>query len=137
MDTRDDLPKVHYATALDLYVNMSFAFVIGSLLQFAAVHYFTKIGSGDFEDNTAEMLKLDGGGQLPRQTAAGDDSDDEICCKRDDVDDNCSNDDDDHWTDEGDWMTEDGRQVDPAVFDLPRSKRREQMNRKKKHTNAV
>jgi len=49
MDTRDDLPKVHYATALDWFVIMCFGFVIGSLLQYAAVHYFTKIGSGEFE----------------------------------------------------------------------------------------
>lgn len=51
MDTRDDLPKVHYATALDWFVIMCFGFVIGTLLQFAGVHYFTKIGSGEFEDS--------------------------------------------------------------------------------------
>lgn len=55
MDTRDDLPKVHYATALDWFVIMCFGFVIGTLLQFAGVHYFTKIGSGEFEDS----LELD------------------------------------------------------------------------------
>lgn len=51
MDTRDDLPKVHYATALDWFVIMCFGFVIGTLLQYAGVHYFTKIGSGEFEDS--------------------------------------------------------------------------------------
>ena len=61
MDTRDDLPKVHYATALDWFVIMCFGFVIGSLLQFAAVHYFTKIGSGEFEQpaGTEDMGDLD------------------------------------------------------------------------------
>jgi len=54
MDTRDDLPKVHYATALDWFVIMCFGFVIGTLLQFAGVHYFTKIGSGEFEDSSED-----------------------------------------------------------------------------------
>lgn len=54
MDTRDDLPKVHYATALDWFVIMCFGFVIGTLLQFAGVHYFTKLGSGEFEDSSED-----------------------------------------------------------------------------------
>ena len=47
MDTRDDLPKVPYATALDWFVIMCFCFVTGTLLEFAGVHYFTKIGTGE------------------------------------------------------------------------------------------
>lgn len=47
LDTRDDLPKVQYATALDWFILMSYGFVIGSLLEFAGVHYFTKHGSGE------------------------------------------------------------------------------------------
>ena len=48
MDTRDDLPKVPYATALDWFVIMCFCFVTGTLLEFAGVHYFTKLGTGEF-----------------------------------------------------------------------------------------
>ena len=47
MDTRDALPKVSYATALDWFVITCFIFVISSLLEVAGVHYFTKIGSGE------------------------------------------------------------------------------------------
>lgn len=47
VDSRKDLPRVPYATALDLFIIMCFMYVIGSLLEFAGVHYFTKIGSGD------------------------------------------------------------------------------------------
>ena len=59
MDTRTDLPKVHYATALDWFVIMCFGFVIGTLLQFASVHYFTKIGSGEFEDQSEDNSESD------------------------------------------------------------------------------
>ncbi|XP_023215415.1 gamma-aminobutyric acid receptor alpha-like [Centruroides sculpturatus] len=48
LDTRTDLPKVPYPTALDWFVIMSFMFVIATLLEFAGVHYFTKVGSGEF-----------------------------------------------------------------------------------------
>ena len=52
MDTRDDLPKVHYATALDWFVLMCFGFVIATILEYAGVHYFTKIGSGEIQHET-------------------------------------------------------------------------------------
>ncbi|KAG8179312.1 hypothetical protein JTE90_016417 [Oedothorax gibbosus] len=48
LDTKTDLPKVSYPTALDWFVIMCFMFVISTLLEFAGVHYFTKIGSGEF-----------------------------------------------------------------------------------------
>lgn len=67
MDTRSDLPKVSYVTALDWFVLMSFSFVSATLLEFATVHYFTKIGFGelptveldeeDDEKDHKEMLK--------------------------------------------------------------------------------
>lgn len=47
LDNRNALPKVSYATALDLFLAISYAFVFGTLLQFALVHYFTKYGSGE------------------------------------------------------------------------------------------
>ncbi|XP_015514821.1 gamma-aminobutyric acid receptor subunit alpha-1 isoform X1 [Neodiprion lecontei] len=55
LDSRTDLPKVKYATALDWFLLMSFFYCIATLLEFAGVHYFTKVGSGEFsvdeEDN--------------------------------------------------------------------------------------
>ncbi|CAL4108957.1 unnamed protein product, partial [Meganyctiphanes norvegica] len=47
LDSRTDLPKVHYATSLDWFIIMSFFYCIATLLQFAAVSYFTKVGSGE------------------------------------------------------------------------------------------
>ena len=56
LDTRRDLPKVSYSTALDYYVGTCFAFVLASILQFAGVHIFTKQGSGEVisDDETEE-----------------------------------------------------------------------------------
>ncbi|CAG9768529.1 unnamed protein product [Ceutorhynchus assimilis] len=47
LDSRTDLPKVRYATALDWFLLMSFLYCIATLLEFAGVHYFTKVGSGE------------------------------------------------------------------------------------------
>lgn len=47
LDSRTDLPKVRYATALDWFLLMSFFYCIATLLEFAGVHYFTKVGSGE------------------------------------------------------------------------------------------
>lgn len=49
LDSRTDLPKVKYATALDWFLLMSFLYCIATLLQFAGVHYFTKVGSGEMQ----------------------------------------------------------------------------------------
>ena len=43
LDSRTDLPKVHYATALDWFIFTTFGYCMASLIQFAAVHYFTKV----------------------------------------------------------------------------------------------
>ena len=43
MDSRSDLPKVHYATALDWFIICSFFYCLASILEFAGVHYFTKV----------------------------------------------------------------------------------------------
>lgn len=47
LDSRTDLPKVRYATALDWFLLMTFFYCIATLLEFAGVHYFTKVGSGE------------------------------------------------------------------------------------------
>ncbi|EDS34137.1 conserved hypothetical protein [Culex quinquefasciatus] len=43
LDSRTDLPKVRYATALDWFLLMNFIYCIATLLEFAGVHYFTKV----------------------------------------------------------------------------------------------
>ena len=43
IDSRTSLPKVSYATAMDWFLLASFAFVIATLLEFAGVHFFTKV----------------------------------------------------------------------------------------------
>ena len=47
IDNRQDLPKVSYATALDILVAVSWVFVLATVIQFAAVHFFTKYGTGE------------------------------------------------------------------------------------------
>ncbi|CAN8006662.1 unnamed protein product [Ixodes hexagonus] len=48
LESRNDLPKVPYCTALDYYVAIGFGFVFATIVEFAIVHYFTKVGSGEF-----------------------------------------------------------------------------------------
>lgn len=55
-DNRHDLPKVSYSTALDYFVAVCFGFVLATIIQFAAVHFYTKRNSGEDEtgDDDAE-----------------------------------------------------------------------------------
>ncbi|XP_076390423.1 gamma-aminobutyric acid receptor subunit alpha-6 isoform X2 [Megachile rotundata] len=55
LDSRTDLPKVRYATALDWFLLMSFGYCIATLLEFAGVHYFTKVGSGEIPLDEEEL----------------------------------------------------------------------------------
>lgn len=59
LENRDDLPHVAYYTALDIYVVMCFLFVMASIVQFAAVHYFTKYSTDD-----REMMSDDSEGEV-------------------------------------------------------------------------
>ena len=59
IDNRRDLPKVSYSTALDYYVGTCFAFVLATILQFAGVHYYTKVGSGERPDDYDDSSDLD------------------------------------------------------------------------------
>ncbi|KAH3835166.1 hypothetical protein DPMN_108513 [Dreissena polymorpha] len=47
LDNRNDLPRVSYSTALDVYVAFCFFFVLATIIQFASVHYYTKFGCGE------------------------------------------------------------------------------------------
>ncbi|EZA47794.1 Gamma-aminobutyric acid receptor subunit alpha-4 [Ooceraea biroi] len=60
LDSRTDLPKVGYATALDWFLLMSFGYCIATLLEFAGVHYFTKIGSGEVALDDEEWEEWEG-----------------------------------------------------------------------------
>uniref|UniRef100_A0A182FK43 Uncharacterized protein n=3 Tax=Anopheles albimanus TaxID=7167 RepID=A0A182FK43_ANOAL len=64
LDSRTDLPKVRYATALDWFLLMSFFYCIATLLEFAGVHYFTKVGSGEIPLDEEEWEDLEGGDEL-------------------------------------------------------------------------
>ncbi|XP_055844914.1 gamma-aminobutyric acid receptor subunit alpha-2 [Episyrphus balteatus] len=59
LDSRTDLPKVKYATALDWFLLMSFLYCIATLLEFAGVHYFTKTGSGEIPVSEDEWEDVD------------------------------------------------------------------------------
>ncbi|XP_044749311.1 gamma-aminobutyric acid receptor alpha-like [Coccinella septempunctata] len=59
LDSRRDLPKVRYATALDWFLLMSFFYCIATLLEFAGVHYFTKVGSGEIPMDEEEWEELE------------------------------------------------------------------------------
>ncbi|KAL3310257.1 hypothetical protein Ciccas_011183 [Cichlidogyrus casuarinus] len=48
MDNKKDLPRVPYSTALDVYVAACFAFILATIIEFACVHYFTKVGFGEY-----------------------------------------------------------------------------------------
>lgn len=43
MDGRGEFPEVYYATALDVFFLICFAFVVAAMLEFTGVHYFTKV----------------------------------------------------------------------------------------------
>merc|ERR1711953_1110040 len=48
LEARTDLPQVAYPTALDYFVFISFMFIFSTVVQFALVHYFTKLGAGEY-----------------------------------------------------------------------------------------
>ncbi|XP_013792836.1 gamma-aminobutyric acid receptor alpha-like, partial [Limulus polyphemus] len=48
LESRNDLPRVSYCTALDYYVAISFFFVFATIAEFAIVHCYTKVGSGEY-----------------------------------------------------------------------------------------
>uniref|UniRef100_A0A3Q3X7L9 Uncharacterized protein n=1 Tax=Mola mola TaxID=94237 RepID=A0A3Q3X7L9_MOLML len=45
ISARNSLPKVAYATAMDWFIAVCYAFVFSALIEFATVNYFTKRGS--------------------------------------------------------------------------------------------
>ncbi|KAK7097235.1 hypothetical protein V1264_004245 [Littorina saxatilis] len=47
LESRDNLPRVAYSTALDIYVLMCFFYIFATIVQFAIVHHFTKYGTAE------------------------------------------------------------------------------------------
>lgn len=42
MESKEDMPKIHYLTALDIYMITCFLFVLSAIVEFAFVHYHSK-----------------------------------------------------------------------------------------------
>lgn len=74
LDSRTDLPKVKYATALDWFLLMSFLYCIATLLEFAGVHYFTKLGSGEIPRLEEEWEDIGVGGGVAGVLSYGDEA---------------------------------------------------------------
>nr|XP_027217864.1 gamma-aminobutyric acid receptor alpha-like [Penaeus vannamei] len=62
LEARTDLPKVSYSTALDLFVWLSYGFIFATIIEFAFVHVFTKVGSGEvYLSEPSSLVGSDGG----------------------------------------------------------------------------
>lgn len=61
---------MRYATALDWFLLMSFFYCIATLLEFAGVHFFTKVGSGEIpatlNDYDDDYLEEDADEYVPK-----------------------------------------------------------------------
>jgi hypothetical protein len=55
MESKDDMPKIDYLTALDVYMVTCFAFVISPIVEFAFVHYHSKL---IFEQDLLVLYRL-------------------------------------------------------------------------------
>ncbi|XP_029107003.1 gamma-aminobutyric acid receptor subunit alpha-6 isoform X7 [Scleropages formosus] len=71
ISARHSLPKVSYATAMDWFIAVCFAFVFSALIEFAAVNYFSTL-QANREMRKAAALKA------AAQEAAGAESDEEV-----------------------------------------------------------
>ncbi|XP_012663541.1 gamma-aminobutyric acid receptor subunit alpha-4 isoform X3 [Otolemur garnettii] len=57
ISARHSLPKVSYATAMDWFIAVCFAFVFSALIEFAAVNYFTNIQMEKAKKKTSKPLQ--------------------------------------------------------------------------------
>uniref|UniRef100_A0A8C5NA92 Gamma-aminobutyric acid receptor subunit alpha-4-like n=1 Tax=Gouania willdenowi TaxID=441366 RepID=A0A8C5NA92_GOUWI len=71
ISARQSLPKVAYATAMDWFIAVCFAFVASALVEFAAVNYFATLQAHDLKKEKARQDRLE-------VLAAGSDNDDTI-----------------------------------------------------------
>lgn len=71
ISARQSLPKVAYATAMDWFIAVCFAFVASALIEFAAVNYFATLQANRLKKQRARQDKLE-------VLATGSDDDDTI-----------------------------------------------------------
>lgn len=58
MTVREGLPRVPYATALDIFLNVCLVYNLSALIEYAGVNYFTKTGPGDPPGNEEDEKAL-------------------------------------------------------------------------------
>lgn len=71
ISARQSLPKVAYATAMDWFIAVCFAFVASALVEFAAVNYFATLQAHRLKKKAARQEKLE-------VLATGSDDDDTV-----------------------------------------------------------
>lgn len=59
ISARQSLPKVAYATAMDWFIAVCFAFVASALVEFAAVNYFATLQAHRLKKQKARQDKLE------------------------------------------------------------------------------
>lgn len=59
ISARQSLPKVAYATAMDWFIAVCFAFVASALVEFAAVNYFATLQASRLKKQRARQDKLE------------------------------------------------------------------------------
>lgn len=59
ISARQSLPKVAYATAMDWFIAVCFAFVASALIEFAAVNYFATLQANRLKKQQARQDKLE------------------------------------------------------------------------------
>lgn len=59
ISARQSLPKVAYATAMDWFIAVCFAFVASALVEFAAVNYFATLQANRLKRQKARQDKLE------------------------------------------------------------------------------
>ncbi|KAJ8298079.1 LOW QUALITY PROTEIN: hypothetical protein KUTeg_024610 [Tegillarca granosa] len=60
LQRRDGLPRVPYATALDIYLNVCIVYNLAAMIEYAAVNYFTKVVSKDVVQDKSKEGKICG-----------------------------------------------------------------------------
>lgn len=59
ISARQSLPKVAYATAMDWFIAVCFAFVASALIEFAAVNYFATMQANRLKKQKARQERLE------------------------------------------------------------------------------
>lgn len=59
ISARQSLPKMAYATAMDWFIAVCFAFVASALIEFAAVNYFATLQAHRLKKQKARQDKLE------------------------------------------------------------------------------